>query len=321
MQTLPDIAIIVPNYNTRELLRQCLASIYEHTRHIEFEVICIDDNSPDGSADMVAKDFPQVTLVRNTVGQMYAKNNNMGMRMSRARYACLLNSDTRLIANAFQALVEFMDLHPDAAACTPKLLNPDGSIQICVRRFADLGTLILQGLNLHKLFPKGSVATKYYAADFDHSYEQVIEALGTTAFVIRRSTWEQAGMLDERFPLYQVDLAYCYMLKTKGYKVYYTPCAEIIHYGSQSVNQRAIAGIRMQHQGFIDFNDHYDYFSSNRFVKFLIRQAVRLRYWLKLAEYYLGKDKRVIKGPGRAVIATTGGDYSASNPPWSKGRS
>jgi hypothetical protein len=143
------------------------------------------------------------------------------------------------------------------------------------------------------------VAQKYYAANFDYSREQVIEALGSTAFVIRRSTWEQAGLLDERFPMYQVDLAYCYMLKMKGYKVYYTPCAEIVHYGSQSVNQRALAGIRMQHQGFIDFNDHYDYFSSNPIVKFIIRQAVRARYGLKVAEYYLGRDKRVIKGPGR----------------------
>jgi len=300
--TLLDITIIIPNYNTRELLRQCLESIYEHTHGIEFEIICIDDNSPDQSADMVEYDFPNVILIRNAVGQLYAKNNNLGLRLSRARYACLLNSDTKLIANAFGALVGFMDSHPDAAACTPKLLNVDGSTQICVRRFAGLGTLILQGLNMHKLFPHGHVASKYYAANLDHSYEQVIEALGTTAFVLRRSTWEQAGMLDERFPMYQVDLAYCYMLKKKGFKIYYTPSAEIIHYGSQSVNQRAIAGIRMQHQGFIDFSDHYDYFSSNPGVKFLIRQAVRLRCLLKLAEFHLSSDKRVIKGPGRPRI-------------------
>lgn len=301
MDALLDITVIIPNYNTRELLRQCLASIYEYTYGITFEVICIDDNSSDGSADMVEAEFPQVILVRNTSGQLYAKNNNLGMRMSRARYACLLNSDTKLIANAFQALVKFMDEHPDAAGCTPRLLNTDGSTQICVRRFARLGTLILQGLNWHKFFPDGVVSNKYYAANFDHSREQVIEALGTTAFVIRRETWEQVGMLDERFPMYQVDLAYCYTLKMKGLKIYYTPSAEIIHYGSQSVNQRAIAGIRMQHQGFIDFNDHYDYFSSNPVVKFIIRQAIQLRYWLKIAEYYLGKDKRVIKGPGRPI--------------------
>jgi GT2 family glycosyltransferase len=300
MEVLLDITIIVPNYNTRELLRTCLASIYEHTRGISFEVICVDDNSPDGSADMVAKDFPAVILVRNTVSQMYAKNNNLGMKMSQARYVCMLNSDTVLTGNSFAALVQFMDSHPDAAACTPKLLNTDGSTQSCVRRFAGVKTMVLQGLNWHKFFPNGSVSKEYYASDFDHSREQMIDAAGSTAFVIRRSTWEQAGMLDERFPLFQVDLAYCYMLKTKGLRLYYTPCAEIIHHGSQSVNQMPKASIRAMHKGFHDFNDNYDYFGSSPVVKFLTRCAITIRYWIKMIEYYLGSDKRVIKGLGRA---------------------
>lgn len=297
---LLDITIIIPNYNTRELLRGCLASIYEHTQGISFEVICVDDNSSDGSADMVAQSFPEVILVRNSVGQMYAKNNNLGMRMSRARYVCMLNSDTVLTGNNFAALVEFMDSHPDAAACTPRLLNPDSSTQSSVRRFAGVKTMILQGLNWHKLFPNGSVSKDYYAGDFDHSREQTIDAVGSTAFVIRRSTWEQAGMLDERFPLFQVDLAYCYMLKTKGLRLYYTPCAEIIHYGSQSVNQMPKASIKAMHKGFHDFNDHYDYFGSSPIVKFLTRCAITIRYWIKMLEYYLSSDKRVIKGLGRA---------------------
>src|SRR5271156_4929729 len=117
MDSLLDITLIIPSYNTRELLRECLASIYEHTCGITFEVICIDDNSPDMSADMVEEEFPRVILVRNAVNQLYAKNNNLGMKMSRARLACLLNSDTKLIGNVFSTLVSFMDGHPEAAAC------------------------------------------------------------------------------------------------------------------------------------------------------------------------------------------------------------
>jgi N-acetylglucosaminyl-diphospho-decaprenol L-rhamnosyltransferase len=295
-----DITIIIPNYNTQTLLRNCLKSIYEHTKGITFEVICIDDNSSDGSADMVAHEFPNVILVRNEVGQMYAKNNNLGMKMSRARYACLLNSDTKLVGNAFQAIVQFMDSHADAAACTPKLINPDGSTQSCLRRFGGFGTMVLQGINWHKLFPNGRTAKNYYAADFDHSREQIVDALGSTAFVIRRSTWEKAGMLDERFPLFQVDLAYCYMLKKKNYRIYYTPCAEIIHYGGQSVNQMPKASLRQMHDALHDFNEHYDYFGSNPVVKKFIHCAISMRYWLKIAEYHISTDKRVNKGPGRA---------------------
>ena len=293
-----DLTIIIPNYNTRELLRQCLESIYEFTHGIDFEVICIDDNSRDGSAEMVASQFPQVVLIRNEIGQRYAKNNNLGMKMSKARYACLLNSDTRLLSNAFKILIDFMDTHPDAAACGPRLLNPDMTVQSCIRRFAGLGTMILQGLNFHRLFPNGKVAKEYYASDFDYDQEQVADSIGTTAFVIRRETWETAGMLDERFPHFQVDLAFNLMLKRKGFRIYYTPSAAVVHYGSQSINQMAREKIIELHNALADFNDFYDYFGSSRLQKKFVRAALRIRCWIKLAEYRLSSDKRVIKGPG-----------------------
>ena len=299
-----DITIIIPNYNTRELLRQCIQSIYDFTADITFEVICIDDNSPDGSADMVATQFPSVILVRNKVGQLYAKNNNLGMQMSKARYACLLNSDTRLVSNTFGALVHFMDTHPDAAACGPRLLNPDMSTQSCIRQFAGLSTMILQGLNFHFYFPHGRVSKEYYASDFDYDSEQVVDSIGTTAFVIRRETWEAAGLLDERFPHFQVDLAYNLMLKRKGYRVYYTPCTSVIHYGSQSINQMARDKIIELHRALADFNELYDYFGKNPIQKAIVRVALRLRCWIKLVEYYLSNDKRVIKGPGAPNLQT-----------------
>lgn len=308
MTAVLDMTIIVPNYNTKDLLRQCFRSIFQHTTGISYEVICIDDNSNDGSADMVAHEFPQVVLVRNKVGMMYAKNNNLGMKMARGRYACLLNSDTMIKANAFGALVKYMDAHSEAAACTPKLLNPDGSIQSSVRRFPGLSVLILQGLNWHKVFPHGKVARDYYACNLDHNKAQEIEAVGSTALVLRRSTWETLGMLDERFPLFQVDLAYCYNMLIKGYKLHYTPCAEVIHFGSQSVNKHPKKSLKQIHKGFHDFNVHYDYFARNWIVKFLVGLAIELRYYLKLAEYYLSSDKRVNNGPGRAKLADVRAD-------------
>jgi GT2 family glycosyltransferase len=116
--------------------------------------------------------------------------------------------------------------------------------------------------------------------------------------VIRRSTWEGAGMLDERFRLAVVDLAYNYMLKQKGCRVYYTPCTEIVHFGSQSINQNVLASLRDQSHALLEFNQAYDYFGSSAVVKLLVRFAIKIRYWFKLLEYYLSSDKRVIKGPG-----------------------
>src|SRR6201996_5722930 len=293
-----DLTVIIPNYNTKALLRQCLASIYRNTQGIQYEVIVIDDGSSDGSPEMVESAFPEVILVRNPQPLLYAKNNNLGMRMSRGRYACLLNSDTKLLGNVFKVLVNFMDAPPEAAACGPRLLNPDGTTQSCVRSFAGLGTMILQGLNWNKFFPKGRVARQYYASAFDYSREQQVESLGTTAYVVRRETWEKYGMLDERLPHFQCDLAYNLMLKRNGCKIYYTPIAEVVHYGSQSINQMPKKKIIEQHQAMVVFNDHYDYFGKSRLVKLLVRFAVGIRCMLKITEFYLSKDKRVIKGPG-----------------------
>jgi GT2 family glycosyltransferase len=293
-----DLTIIIPSYNTQDLLRNCIQSIYQHTKGITFEIICLDDNSPDHSADMVAENFPDVILVRNKVNEFYAKNNNLGMRMSRARYACLLNSDTKLIGNAFEALVRFMDEHPEAATCGPKLLNPDGSIQHCIRRFAGVSTFVLQSLNWHKMFPNSRLTDRYYTTQFDYSKAQQVESVGTTAYMVRRSTWEEAGMLDERFRWFMADLAYNYMLTKKGYKIFYTPCAEIVHYGSQTVNQKALTALREQGKSFIEFNEAYDYFGKSRFTKALVRFGVWARYCTKVLGYYLSSDKRVIKGPG-----------------------
>jgi GT2 family glycosyltransferase len=294
-----DLTIIIPSYNTSGLLRNCIESIYRYTQGITFEIICSDGNSPDGSADMVAENFPDVILIRNLENGSYGRSGNQGLRMSKGRYACLLDSDTMLTGNAFRSLVQFMDQHPEAAACGPTLLNPDGTIQHDIRRFAGLGVFFLQTLNWHKLFPNSRLMSGYYASDFDFSRAQQVEAIGTTVFVLRRSTWEQAGMMDERFRWAMVDIAYEYMLGKKGYKLYYTPCAEVIHYGSQTANQDVLKTLREQCQGFIDFSDNYDYFGKSWFIKLIVRFGIRVRYYTKVLGYYVSSDKRVIKGPGR----------------------
>jgi GT2 family glycosyltransferase len=295
---LLDLTVIIASYNTRELLHDCLASIYRHTEGIAFEVICVDGNSPDGSADMVAELFPDVVLIRNEVNESYAKAANQGIRRSRARYVCLLDSDTLMIENALEPLVRFMDEHAEVAVCGPKLLNPDGSIQHHIRSFASLAVFFLQTLNWHKLFPKSKLMDRYYNTDFDYSKAQRVESIGTSAYVIRRSTWETIGLFDERFRWAMPDLAYNYTLHRKGYKLFYTPCAAVIHFSGKTASQDVLRALREQCQGLIDFSEAYDYFGKGRFTKALVRFGVRARYCTKVLGYYLSSDKRVIKGPG-----------------------
>lgn len=297
-EPLLDLTVIIPSFNTRELLQNCLDSIYRFTDGIAFEVICVDGNSPDGSADMVAQAFPGVILVRNTANESYAKSVNQGIRRSRGRYVCLLDSDTLMIENALQPLVQFMDKHSEVAVCGPKLLNPDGSVQHHIRSFANLAVFFLQTLNWHKLFPRSKLMNRYYNTDFDYSRAQPVESIGTSVYVIRRSTWETIGMLDERFRWAMPDLAYNFTLNRRGYRVFYTPCAAVVHFGGKTASQDVLRALREQCQGLIDFSDTYDYFGKSWFIKAIVRWGIRARYYTKVLGYYLSSDKRVIKGPG-----------------------
>ncbi len=293
-----DLTVIVPNYNTRSLLRNCIESIYRHTEGITFEIICVDGNSPDGSANMVAAEFPRVMLVRNAVNESYARSVNQGLRLAQGRYACLLDSDTMLIENAFAPLVRFMDENPDAAVCGPKLLNPDGSVQHHIRSFAGLGIFFLQTLNWHKWFPNSKRMNRYYNTDFDYSKVQTVESIGTSAYVLRRSTWETVGLLDENFRWSMPDIAYNYILHKRGMKLYYMPDVAVVHFGGQTASQNVLGALREQRRALIRISERYDYFGKGRFIKALVRFGVHVRYYSRVLGYYLSSDKRVIKGPG-----------------------
>jgi GT2 family glycosyltransferase len=312
-----DLTVIIPGYNTCALLRNCLDSIYRHTEGVAFEIIYVDGNSPDGSAEMVAREFPAVTLVRNTSNESYARSVNKGLRLARGRYACLLDSDTLLIENTFAPLVRFMDEHPQAAGCGPKLLNPDASVQHHIRSFATLGIFFLQTLNWHRLFPQSKLMNRYYNTDFDYSQSQPVESIGTTVYVLRRSTWETVGLMDEHFRWAMPDLAYNYTLHKRGLQLYYTPCVAVVHFGGQTASQDVLQALHEQRNGLIDFSERYHYFGQGRFIKALVRFGVGARYWSKVLGYFLSSDKRVIKGPGappKQVAAQMVNSRQTANP-------
>ena len=193
-----------------------------------------------------------------------------------------------------------MDDHPDVAVCGPKLLNPDGSVQHHIRSFATLGVFFLQTLNWHKLFPGSKMMNRYYNTDFDYSRAQQVESIGTSVYVVRRSTWKTIGLMDERFRWAMPDLAYNNNLNQKGYKLFYTPCAAVIHFGGKTASQDVLRVLREQCQGLIAFNEAYDYFGKSRLSKAIVVFGVWVRYYSKVVGYYLRVpiSNVVIKGPG-----------------------
>ena len=305
MDTVVDLSIIIASYNTKELLRGCLESIYVNTGEISYEIIVVDDCSTDGSPEMVRDLFPQARLICNPNNLRYVKTNNVGLLAAKGRYGLLLNSDVEVQSGAFDALVRFMDAHPDAAAAGTKLINPDGSVQHCIRAFVGPAAVFFQSINLHKIWPGNPLTRGYYNTDFDYSQVQAVPHIGTTSFIIRRSTWEKYGMLDEHFAQFLGDFAYCYMLGQYQQKIYYVPDAVVLHYGSQTINQAGLKQIRALHQALRVFYDLYYASEHNLWSRGLMRFGIWGRERIKIIEYMLSSDKRVIKGPGAPPAAAS----------------
>jgi GT2 family glycosyltransferase len=313
-----DLSVIVASYNTRDLLCDCLSSIYDTTKTINFEIIVVDDCSRDGSPEMVRDAFPDVRLICNATNLRYAKTNNAGLRAARGRYGLLLNSDVLVQKGAFEALVEFMDAHPDAAAAGPKLINPDGSTQHCIRSFPRPIAMAFQSRILHRIWPNNPVTDSYYNTRFDYTRAQAVQSIGTTSFIIRRSTWEKYGMLDERLTLAFVDLAYCRALGQANQKIYFVPDAVVLHYSGQSINQNGQQEIKLLHRELRKFYDYYFALQHNPLSRMMIRGSIRLRERVKLVAYRLSSDKRVLSTPG-VFAAPRRNDRTGGQPPLAPG--
>lgn len=294
----PDLSVIIANYNTSSITRDCVRSVLEGTPDISLEVIVVDDASTDTSVADLRAEFPDITVLVNPVNVHYTKTNNRGLSECSGRYAVLLNSDTVIRPGALTRLVEFMDANPDVAACGPKLVNPDGSTQYCIRSFPGVSVMFFQALNLHKVWRNNPITNRYYHLDLDYDAVQDVESLGTTAFVIRRSVWETYGMLDERFKIAFTDLAYCAMLRSHGQRIVYVGDAVVEHLGSQSINMGSSAEVKARAGGLRTLYDNYLAARDPRWKRPVVRAGITAWGWLRRFEHRVSKDKRVITGPG-----------------------
>ena len=225
-----DLSIIIVNYKTRNLLEQCLNSIYSENYHFSYEVSVVDNDSKDSSIEMVNKKFPQVKLIENRNNLGFAAANNQALRRSNARYLLLINPDTVVLPDSLNVMMEFMDEHPEAGIAGCKLLNPDYSLQYSCRKFSNFATFFLRGIHLDSIFPNNTILRKYMMLDWDHNEVREVDWILGSCMMVRRKAIEQVGMLDENFILYFEDQDWCYRMWKHGWKIYYVPQAQMIHY-------------------------------------------------------------------------------------------
>jgi GT2 family glycosyltransferase len=225
-----DLSIIIVSWKVKDLLKNCLTSIFKETAKIKFEVIVIDNGSVDETVEMVAGDFPQVKIISNLRNRGFAKANNQGIKQAQGRYILLLNPDTIIINQALDKIVEFMDKHQQAGIIGCKLLNPDYSTQPSVRKFPVFVDHLIMMFKLHHLF----TLKRYLITDFDYNKESEVEQVMGAFFLINKEVIKKIGLLDEGYYIWFEEVDYCFRAKQAGFSVIYTPMSQIIHLGGQS---------------------------------------------------------------------------------------
>ncbi len=257
-----DLGIVILNYNTREVLRDCLTSL-SHTRGIDLQTIVVDNCSGDGSAEMVARDFPQVRLITSPHNGGYAYGNNLGLREFLARQdppraLLLLNTDTVVPPEALRGLMDFLGAHPEAGVVGPKLVLRDGSLDLaCRRSFPTPEVSFYRMVGLSKLFPRSRRFGRYNLTYLDENQTAEVDSVVGACMLMRTEVLERAGLLDESFFMYGEDLDLALRIKEHGWKVYYYPGVQVLHYKRESSKQSPRARVEFYRSMYIFYRKHY----------------------------------------------------------------
>ncbi len=235
---MKTLSIIIVNYNVRDFLMHALESIQRAVVTIPHEIFIVDNASVDGSVEMVKNRFPDVNLIENQINKGFAAANNQAMKASSGEFIVLINPDTVVQEDTFSRLIEFMEKNPDAGAATCKILNPDGSFSVDSRHSIPTPmTAFWKQIGFSRLFPKSKIFAGYNLTYLDENEIYPVDAISGSFMFIRRAAFEKVGYLDEDYFMYCEDVDYCYRITRSGWKVYYAPVSDIIHYKGESTKK------------------------------------------------------------------------------------
>lgn len=249
----PDVSIIIPNYNTRDLLCRCLTSIFHALPSHSCEVIVVDDASVDDSAEMVRTAFPRVKLMVNEKNQGYARSNNRAIASSRGRYVYLLNSDAELLPGAVDELVDFLETHRVAGAAGSLLYNADGTLQASVKSLPSVRSGLFGKRSLLARWLPRSRFVRNELLQWKAEAGEPFQAgyVSSASLMLPREVIDEVGELDTRL-WYFIDADYCKRVWNLGREVYCVPRAKAIH---REHRGGTLAGPRQRFRSLVSF--HY----------------------------------------------------------------
>ncbi len=227
-----DLSIIIISFNTKDLTRECIKSI-KRTVKLKYEIIVVDNNSEDGSVaelEKLKKDI-NFKIIKNRENYGFSKANNIGVREASGKYILFLNSDTVVYEKTIDGMVKFMEENKSCGASTCFVRLPDGKLDDASHRgFPTPGRALSHFSNLSKIFPRSKFFAGYNLTYLDITKTHEIDALAGAFMLVRREAGEQVGWWDEDYFFYGEDIDFCYGLKSLGWKIYFVPEFEILHY-------------------------------------------------------------------------------------------
>ena len=269
------LSIIIVSYNIRELLRECLYSVYEEVKDLAVEVIVVDNASSDESVEMISQEFPQVSLRQEIDNLGFAGGNNVGIQSSTGKYVLLLNPDTVVCKNSIRTMVLYLETHPLVGAVGCRLTHPiTGDEESSGRSFPTALGLFFTISYLDRIFPKSKLVGTYRMTYWRRNESQEVDWVSGACIMVRRAAINSAGLLDKRYFMYAEDVDWCYRIKQAGWQIWFLSDALVGHYGGQSAKSWPEAVQKSIKTSSI--LQHYD--SLLKFARFNYSESVEARF-------------------------------------------
>ncbi len=330
--TAPDLSVIIVSWNVRDLLRACLASLAAGAAaaaerpSLTVEVIVVDNASADGSAAMVAAEFPAVQLIANPENRGFTGGNNQGLALAHGRYVLFLNPDTVVSPGALSTMVAYMEAHPKVGALGPRLRYGDGSLQSSARRFPTLATALLESTPLAWHWPENRWARAYrmedeglkiedsrlkiqiapeMAANLQSSIFNVaspVDWVVGAALLTRRAVLDEIGGFDEGYFMYSEELDWCRRAALAGWQTVYLPAAEIIHYEGKSSEQVVAARHIRFHRSRVRYFRKFHGRAAAETVRLAVLGMFAVEWLLEAGKWLLG-SRRALRRERLAAYA------------------
>lgn len=278
-----DLSVVIVNYNVKYFLEQCLMSVQQAKQDLEMEVFVVDNNSVDGSVEMVRRKFPEVKVIANKENFGFSRANNQAIKASQGRYALLLNPDTVVEQDTFTKCVAYLDNHPDVGGLGVKMIDGQGKfLPESKRGLPRPNVAFFKIFGLSRLFPRSKTFNRYHMGHLDKEETNEVEVLAGAFMMLRRETLDKTGLLDEDYFMYGEDIDLSYRINQAGYKNVYFPETRIIHYKGESTKKRSVNYVFTFYNAMIIFAKKH--FSSRhaQLFSFLINMAIYLRAGIAL---------------------------------------